>query len=309
MAKSSTTYETTPLAPVQRGKEAKPANIDQGLLDTAENFFSLSDQSRDSDLDEEIPLTDSDIESSSAASIWVSNYSTCRRKSVEQTDVRSSSGAKLRKDPLKPQEEDGEMQWDYTATRQAFSKSDSACSTLAPPSMGGPAEPPSLDLIYRTMVQNHEQAQRESRKMKAANRQLQLSIKKVGKSCQDIGARIATMETRTEELKIEVKAATAQMTTQGQQISDIQWKLEDAENRQRRNNFRIWAMSVFRSCIASLWRDVDPPRFNQWFSRLLSMYHLENSQYELKGAAAGKRLTRVWAPLSAWLSGPREYVN
>ncbi|KAJ1214632.1 hypothetical protein NDU88_002250 [Pleurodeles waltl] len=228
MAKSSMTYETTPTAPVQRGKEAKLANIDQGPLDTAENFFSLSDQSRDSDLDEEIPLTDSDIESSSAASIWVSNYSTCRRKSVGQTDVRSSSGAKLRRDPLKPQEEDGEMQWDYTVTRQAFSKSDSACSTLVPPSMGGPAEPPSLDLIYRTMVQNREQAQWESSKMKAANRQLQLSIKKVGKSCQDIGARIATMETRTEELEIEVKAATAQTTTQGQQISDIQWKLEDA---------------------------------------------------------------------------------
>ncbi|KAJ1084110.1 hypothetical protein NDU88_004264 [Pleurodeles waltl] len=163
MAKSPTTHETTPPAPVQRGKEAKPVNIDQGPLDTAENLFSLSDQSRDSDLDKEIPLTDSDIESSSAASIWVSNYSTCRRKSVEQTDVRCNSGAKFRRDPLKPQEED-EMQWDYTATQQAFSKSESACSTLVPPSMGGSAEPPSLDLIYRTMVQNHEQAQRESRK-------------------------------------------------------------------------------------------------------------------------------------------------
>ncbi|KAJ1181010.1 hypothetical protein NDU88_006221 [Pleurodeles waltl] len=239
MAKSSTIYETIPPVPVQRGKEAKPANIDQGPFDTAESFFSLSDQSRDSDLDEEIPLTDSDIESSSAASISVSNYSTCRRKSVEQTDARSSSGAKLRRDPLKPQEEDGEMQRDYTATQQALSKSDSACSTLVPPSTGGPAEPPSLDLIYRTMVQNHEQAQRESRKMKAANRQLQLSIKKVVKSCQDIGVRIATMETRTEELEIEVKAATAQTTTQGQQILDIQWKLEDAENRQRQNNLRI----------------------------------------------------------------------
>ncbi|KAJ1200481.1 hypothetical protein NDU88_004305 [Pleurodeles waltl] len=134
------------------------------------------EDSRDSDLDEKIPLTDSDIESSSAASIWVSNYSTCRRKSVEQTDVRSSSGAKLRRDPLKPREDDGEMQWDYTATQQAFLKSDSACNSLVPPPTDGPAEPPSLDLIYRTMVQNHEQAQRESRNMKAANRQLQLSI-------------------------------------------------------------------------------------------------------------------------------------
>ncbi|KAJ1098003.1 hypothetical protein NDU88_003119 [Pleurodeles waltl] len=91
--------------------------------------------------------------------------------------------------------------------------------------------------------QNHEQAQRESRKMKAANRQLQLSIKKVVKSCQDIGVRTATMETRTEELETEVRAVTAQMTTQGQQISDIQWKLEDAENRQQRNNLRILGIS------------------------------------------------------------------
>ncbi|KAJ1143701.1 hypothetical protein NDU88_010006 [Pleurodeles waltl] len=54
----------------------------------------------------------------------------------------------------------------------------------------------------------------------------------------------------------------------------------------RERYFLFIAMSVFRSCIASLWRDVDPPRFSQWFSRLLSMYHLENSLYELKGAAA-----------------------
>ncbi|KAJ1207799.1 hypothetical protein NDU88_003189 [Pleurodeles waltl] len=218
----------------------KQRSTEKAACDSQSNVPGVDDeQSRDSDLDKEIPLTDSDIESSSAASIWVSNYSTCRRKSVEQTDARSSSGAKLRRDPLKRQEEDGEMLWDYSATQQAFSKSDSACSTLVPPSTGGPAEPPSLDLIYRTMVQNHEQAQRESRKMKAANRQLQLSIKKVVKSYQDIGVRIATMETRTEELEIEVKAATAQTTTEGQQISDIQWKLEDAENRQRRNNLRI----------------------------------------------------------------------
>ncbi|KAJ1142002.1 hypothetical protein NDU88_008330 [Pleurodeles waltl] len=47
------------------------------------------------------------------------------------------------------------------------------------------------------------------------------------------------METRTEELETEVRAATAQTATQGQQISDIQWKLEDAEKRQRLNNLRV----------------------------------------------------------------------
>ncbi|KAJ1083288.1 hypothetical protein NDU88_003447 [Pleurodeles waltl] len=442
MAKHLTTQETITLASAQRGKEGKPANSDQGPFDAAESFFSLSDQSRVSDLDEEIPLTDSDIEGSSAASIWVSNYSTCRRKSFKQTGARCNSGAKLRRDPLNPQEEDGEMQWDYTATQQAFFKRDLACNTLVPPPTDGPAEPPLLDLIYRTMVQNHEQTQRESRKMKSANRQLQLSIKKVVKSCQDIGTRIASMETCTEELETEIRAFLLTNMTQGWRIDKIKlmevsrhrtscgiknlyplllstiqdhlvllvkkWEgrvgAKEAEvcesmemartvllsagpqaqyfmvlhnlyytpakiaswgktvgiicprcgcpkadlchmffecakleslitgisdilkkilkqaiylthqmvllgvdhsvcyNRDR--YFLFIAMSVFRSCIASFWQNVDPPRFNQWLSRLLSMYHLENSLYELKGAAAGKRVTRVWAPLAAWLLGP-----
>ncbi|KAJ1203473.1 hypothetical protein NDU88_007259 [Pleurodeles waltl] len=69
MVKHLAIFETFTPAPAQRGKEAKPANSDQGLLDTAESFFSLSDQSSDSDLDEEIPLTDSDMEGCSVASI------------------------------------------------------------------------------------------------------------------------------------------------------------------------------------------------------------------------------------------------
>ncbi|KAJ1089000.1 hypothetical protein NDU88_002154 [Pleurodeles waltl] len=226
-------------APAQRGKEAKPANSDQGLFDTSESFFSLSDQSRDSDPDEEIPLTDSDIEGSSIASIWASNHLTCRRKSLEQTGARYNSGAKFRGGLPNPQEEVCEMQWDYMGTQQAFLKVDMAGNTSGPPPIDGPAETPLLDLIYRTIVHNHEQAHKESRKVKLANRQFQLSIKKVVKSCQDIGTRIAFMETRTEELETEVRAATAQTATQGQQISDIQWKLEDAENSQRRNNLRV----------------------------------------------------------------------
>ncbi|KAJ1153159.1 hypothetical protein NDU88_005921 [Pleurodeles waltl] len=171
MVKHLAICETLTPAPAQRGKGAKPANSDQGPFDTAESFFSLSDQSRDSDLDEEIPLTDLDIEGSSVAN--------------------------------------------------------------------GPAETALLDPIFRTTVNNHEQAQKEGRKVKLANRQVQLSIKKVVKSCQDIGTRIASMETRTEELENEVRAATAQTAMQGQQISDIQWKLEDAENHQRRTNLRV----------------------------------------------------------------------
>ncbi|KAJ1190253.1 hypothetical protein NDU88_006991 [Pleurodeles waltl] len=96
---------------------------------------------------------------------------------------------------------------------------------------------PSLDLIYRTMVHNHKQTQKESRKAKVANRQLQSSMKKVVKSCQDIS--IASMENQTEMLETEIKATAAQTATQGQQILAFQWKLEDAENIQRQNNLQI----------------------------------------------------------------------
>ncbi|KAJ1174388.1 hypothetical protein NDU88_006210 [Pleurodeles waltl] len=114
------------------------------------------------------------------------------------------------------------------------------------------------------MVHNHEQAQKESRKAKLANRQLQLSIKKGVKSCQDIGTCIASMETRTEELETEVRATTAQTVAQGQPISDIQLKLEDAENRQRRNNLRDQGIAEglegqdTRAYVASLFKKAFP---------------------------------------------------
>ncbi|KAJ1117994.1 hypothetical protein NDU88_006189 [Pleurodeles waltl] len=82
MVKFLAISETISPSLVQRRKEEKPsgAKSDHGLLDTGKFFFSLSNQSRDSDLDEEIPLSDSDIECSSSASIWASNHLTCRRK-------------------------------------------------------------------------------------------------------------------------------------------------------------------------------------------------------------------------------------
>ncbi|KAJ1188756.1 hypothetical protein NDU88_005513 [Pleurodeles waltl] len=44
-------------------------------------------------------------------------------------------------------------------------------------------------------------------------------------------------------LETEDKATAVQTAMQGQQISDIQWKLEDAENRQRRNSLRILGLA------------------------------------------------------------------
>ncbi|KAJ1201460.1 hypothetical protein NDU88_005269 [Pleurodeles waltl] len=246
-----------------RGKEEQLIGIKggHGLLDTIESFFSLSDQSKDSDSDEEIPLTESDLEGSSSANIWASNHLTCRRKSFEQPSSRGNLGTKFSGEPPNTQDEVCEMQWDYTTTQQAFLKVDSTNNNSMGPGVEGPAETPSLEPIYHTMVHNHEQTQKESRKGKLANRQLQLSIKKVVKSCQYIGTQIASMETRTEELETEVKAAAAQTVTQGQQILDIQWILEDAENRQRLNNLRILGIAEgqdTRAYIVSLFKKAFP---------------------------------------------------
>ncbi|KAJ1142884.1 hypothetical protein NDU88_009196 [Pleurodeles waltl] len=233
--KMYSTSDVKALSPSQRGKEDKlsGAKGDHGLADTVERFFSLSDQSKDSDSDEEIPLTDTDLECSSSASIWASNNLTCRRKSMERPSTRGNMGTRPR--GVQPNDQDGagELQWDYTATQQAFLKMDSTsdiptCQILG---ISDQAAAPLLEHIYRTVVHNHEQAQKESRKAKIVNRQLQSSIKKVVKSCQGISTRIASMETRTEVLEIEVKVTAAQTATQGQQISDSQWKLDDAENR------------------------------------------------------------------------------
>ncbi|KAJ1192558.1 hypothetical protein NDU88_001865 [Pleurodeles waltl] len=253
------------LSPSQREKEDKLSGA-KGDHGTVESFFPLSDQSKDSDSDEEIPLTDTDLECSSSASIWASNNLTCRTKFMERPSTRGNLGTRPR--GVQPNDQDGagELQWDYTATQQAFLKMDSTSDIPTGPIMviSDQAATPSLELIYRTMVHNHEQAQKESRKAKIANRQLQSSIKKVIKSCQDISTRIASMETRTEAQETEVKATAAQTATQGQQISDIQWKLEDAEKCQWWNNLRILGIAEglewqdTRSYVVSLFKKAFP---------------------------------------------------
>ncbi|KAJ1219020.1 hypothetical protein NDU88_006591 [Pleurodeles waltl] len=47
------------------------------------------------------------------------------------------------------------------------------------------------------------------------------------------------MEERTSVVEGEIEALRAQTTTHEGQLTDIMWKLEDQENRQRRNNFRF----------------------------------------------------------------------
>ncbi|KAJ1116854.1 hypothetical protein NDU88_005059 [Pleurodeles waltl] len=77
------------------------------------------------------------------------------------------------------------------------------------------------------------------------------------------------METRTNALETEVKATAKQTVAQEQQILDMQWKLEDAENRQQQNNLRILGIAEGlegqdnRACIVLLLRRAFPD-LNGW---------------------------------------------
>ncbi|KAJ1101353.1 hypothetical protein NDU88_006421 [Pleurodeles waltl] len=103
-----------------------------------------------------------------------------------------------------------------------------------------------LDTHQTTITSQHKQTQRDSKKARVATKQLQVAISKVAKTCSEIGERIAAIECRADVLESDLGAVTKQAAMHETQLSDIQWKIEDFENRQSRNNLRlIWIQEGF----------------------------------------------------------------
>ncbi|KAJ1141980.1 hypothetical protein NDU88_008308 [Pleurodeles waltl] len=133
------------------------------------------------------------------------------------------------------------MSWDYTDAQQFQHNSDNVFKGQRDPVTDsvGDGAPPSLHLIYQTMMAQHKQIQGDDKKARVASKQLQVTVSKITKSCSEIGERIATIETRTSVLEAELGTVVQQSTMPESQLTDIQWKLEDFENQQRCNNLRI----------------------------------------------------------------------
>ncbi|KAJ1105503.1 hypothetical protein NDU88_002909 [Pleurodeles waltl] len=102
----------------------------------------------------------------------------------------------------------------------------------------GDGAPPSLHLINQTMMVQHKQIQGDNKKAKVASKHLQVAVSKIAKTCSEIGERITTIETRTSVLEAEFGMVVQQSTMHELQLNDIQWRLEDFENRQRCSNLR-----------------------------------------------------------------------
>ncbi|KAJ1188354.1 hypothetical protein NDU88_005115 [Pleurodeles waltl] len=214
-----------------------------------ENFFSLSDQSQDSDEDSTSPSIDSETCDSSTAPLTPISVlrGTAVKRQSKQTEVSrldKAGESSEKRGKKKKVSRTRAMSWDYTETQQllhsmgdlsvapAQTEVNVLNAETAPPS-------PSLHLIYQTIMSQHKLTQRDSKKAREATKQLQVAISKVAKTCSEIGERIAAIECRADVLESDLGAVTKQAAMHETQLSDIQWKVEDFENRQRRNNLRL----------------------------------------------------------------------
>ncbi|KAJ1125973.1 hypothetical protein NDU88_004386 [Pleurodeles waltl] len=107
----------------------------------------------------------------------------------------------------------------------------SACTSIVETGM--------LQSIYNSIKEFQTETRIENRSARVATKRLQGAVRKVAKSCAEIEAKLNTIEERTAVVKASVEALREQCVTQDGQLTDIMWKLEDLEDRQRRNNLRF----------------------------------------------------------------------
>ncbi|KAJ1102546.1 hypothetical protein NDU88_007591 [Pleurodeles waltl] len=96
-----------------------------------------------------------------------------------------------------------------------------------------------LQSIYYSIKELQTETRAESRRPRMATKHLQGTVRKVVKSCVEIEGKVSSMEERTMAVEADIEALRAQTATHDGQLTDIMWKLEDQENRQRRNNLRF----------------------------------------------------------------------
>ncbi|KAJ1103500.1 hypothetical protein NDU88_000923 [Pleurodeles waltl] len=96
-----------------------------------------------------------------------------------------------------------------------------------------------LQMICNMIKELQVETRAESGRARIATKQLQGTVRKVARTCTEIEEKLNAMENRTAAVEVEVEALKEQAETHERQLTDIMWKLEDHENRQRRNNLRF----------------------------------------------------------------------
>ncbi|KAJ1108726.1 hypothetical protein NDU88_006096 [Pleurodeles waltl] len=235
--------------PTTNNRAGKERVLGQG--ETGENLFSLSYQSKGSDSYNSSSSSDSETYNSFIAPLTVRVGRTEKKPRGGTTEdnllkddlTRVMSKEKIKKKRNKAASRGRAMSWDYTDTQQIqqdqdidqdarFKGSEDIIGSVGD-------EAPSLHLIYQTMMTQHKQIQGDNKKARVVTKHLQVVVSKVAKTFSEIGERFAMIEYRASVPEGEVGTMAQQSALKETQLTDIQWKIEDFENRQRRNNLRI----------------------------------------------------------------------
>ncbi|KAJ1140235.1 hypothetical protein NDU88_006592 [Pleurodeles waltl] len=144
------------------------------------------------------------------------------------------------------------LKWDYSRTGltglvresklDSLPKGDGGEDGLVPSTDATSTDAKMLQMIYDTITELQVETRAERRKARIATKQLQGTVRKVTRTCIEIKEKLNAMEKRTAANEVEMEALKEQAETHEGQPTDIMWKLEDHENRQRRNNLRFFSI-------------------------------------------------------------------
>ncbi|KAJ1117233.1 hypothetical protein NDU88_005433 [Pleurodeles waltl] len=136
-----------------------------------------------------------------------------------------------------------------------------------------------LQSIYNSIKELQTETRIENRHARVATKRLQGTVRKVAKSCTEIETKLCSMEERIAAAEVDVDALREQCVTQDGQLTDLMWKLEDYETRQRRNNLRFLGIneglegSDIRAYVIKLLRGAFPELTNwDWETEVQSVH-------------------------------------
>ncbi|KAJ1164414.1 hypothetical protein NDU88_004853 [Pleurodeles waltl] len=266
------------------GKDSQP--MDWGK-DSSDKFYPLTEESEPSSTDYSLSESE-DSEISAAGNMSSSNEPTVRqprrqRKSVKIRPCSQEGSENSRSMGSKT------LKWDYsgiglsdtpTLSQQGTVDGKIELETGACPNISSTVgtEAGLLQSIYSSIKELQTETRIESRRARIATKRLQGSVRKVVKSCTEIEAKLGLMEERIIAVEEEVDTLTEQSTARSEQLTDVMWKIEDFENRQRRNNLRFLGIpeglegSIIRTYMVNLLRSslvLRGRRPSRW-ARLLS---------------------------------------
>ncbi|KAJ1203195.1 hypothetical protein NDU88_006988 [Pleurodeles waltl] len=240
-------------SPEERDMEnEKEMKILDWAKDSGDKFYSLTEESDFSSADEHSPSESGSSISSERGNASSSDEPTVRQRrrqhnciktrsgSQEGTEFSTSSGSKT-------------LKWDYSSislmdiTRttdisamggQQLVDNDMEGNNGGMKSATCAASTDSgmLQSIFNSIKEFQTETLIESRRASVATKRLQGAVRKVAKSCTEIEAKLGTMDERIVAVEEDVDMLKQQNAAQEGQLTDIMWKLEDFENRQRRNN-------------------------------------------------------------------------